>query len=441
MFTSTNRFIDDHDLDFLSNNAYTGGLDLLHHWKDKEFYIDAKLMGSYIDGSTEAITALQESSARYYQRPGADYLNYDTTATSLSGYGGKLKIGKGSKGLWRYSTSAAWLSPGLELNDLGYMQKVDEIEQENELSYFVNQSVSIFRTYEIGLEQFNTWNFNGTYLGSGGHLSVYSEFKNQWSFSAFFIYHAKSIDTKLLRGGNNMKIPSRIETNGSLKTDPSKKLIASFGYEYERIGQNSGSRYVLEPGLTLRPTNSLRIRISVNYEDNHNDLQYVTTKGYLNEKRYILATIDQQTLGFTFRVDFNLTPEFSIQYYGSPFVSQGSYSEFKHITDPLNKDYNNRFALYQNPVLNEGVYQLDENNDATFDYTISDPDFIFYQFRSNLVAKWEYRLGSYIHFVWSSDRTRRISSSNKSIGKSYRQLWDIFPGNVFLVKFNYWFSL
>jgi hypothetical protein len=93
MVTSVNRVMDENHLEFLSNNAYTGGFDILHHWKDKEFYLDGKLLGSFVNGSVTAITALQESSARYYQRPGADYLDYDTTKTSLSGFGGKLKIG------------------------------------------------------------------------------------------------------------------------------------------------------------------------------------------------------------------------------------------------------------------------------------------------------------------------------------------------------------
>ena len=62
-------------------------------------------MGSTVNGSERSITALQRSSARYYQRPGADYLDYDTTRTSLSGHGGRLKIGRGSKGFWRYSTA------------------------------------------------------------------------------------------------------------------------------------------------------------------------------------------------------------------------------------------------------------------------------------------------------------------------------------------------
>ncbi len=73
MLTSTNRDIKSTDLNFLSNNAYTGGLDLLTHWKDKEYYIEARLIGSFINGSQQSITALQESSARYYQRPGATY--------------------------------------------------------------------------------------------------------------------------------------------------------------------------------------------------------------------------------------------------------------------------------------------------------------------------------------------------------------------------------
>jgi hypothetical protein len=441
MFTSTNRFFDDNNLDFLGTDAYTGGLDILHRWKDKEFYIDARLIGSYINGSKEAITALQESSARYYQRPGADYLNYDTTATNLSGYGGKFRIGKGSKGFWRYSTGATWLSPGLELNDLGYMQTADKINQENVISYFVNQPVSIFRTYNITLEQFNSWNFNGTYLGSGGHFSFTSEFKNQWSFSGNLIYHSKAIDTKILRGGYDMMMPSGISAFGYVGTDGSKKFIARINYSYENMGHNSSSSYQIEPGLTIRPINTLKIGLSANYQDNNDKLQFVNTKDYLDEKRHILGTIDQKTFGLTFRIDLNLSPEFSIQYYGSPFISRGSYSEFKHVTDPKNKDYEKRFELYQNPVLSDGIYHLDENNDALPDYSILNPDFNFHQFRSNLVAKWEYRLGSYIYFVWSSERTERNGSSEASIKESYRQLWDVFPGNVFLIKLNYWFSL
>jgi len=442
MLTSTNRLIEDNEFATLSTNAYTGGLDLRHHWRDKEFYIDARLIGSYIDGSKEAITLLQQSSARYYQRPGASYLHYDTTATNLGGWGGKFMIGKGSKGRWKYSTGATFLSPGLELNDLGYMNSADQFNQENTVSYLINQPVSVFNTFEISLEQFNSWNFTGQYLGSGAHLSFESQFRNLLGFSANLIYHSRSLDTKILRGGYDMIMPHMITVFGRLHTNPSKKVTGSLQYSYEYSGNSSAINYELAPGISYRPINNLKIGVTANYMNNHNRLQYITTDFSVPGNRYILGTIDQRTLGLTFRIDLNLTPEFSIQYYGSPFISLGSYSQLKHVTNPEANNYADRFELYQDPLLTEGMYQLyDYSGGPRFDYTIADPDFNFHEFRSNLVAKWEYRLGSFIYLVWSSEKSGSTNASHASVGDSYKQLKSIFPNNIFLIKLNYWFSL
>ncbi len=288
-------------------------------------------MGSYLTGSRESIDLLQQSSARYYQRPGADYLHYDPTRTNLGGIGGKFKIGKGAKGLWRYSTGVTILSPGLELNDLGYMKTSDEVNQVNEVSYFVNKPVSIFRTYNISLEQFNSWNFNGTFLGSGGHLSFTSEFKNQWKLGANVIYHSGAYDTKILRGGYDMIMPGSIMTFGTLQTDASRKVTAQIEFSYETRGNNSARSLQIQPGISIRPFSMLKLGVKATWEENHDELQYVATKDIspVFGNRYILGTIDQKTLGLTLRVDLNLSPEFSVQYYGSPFISKGSYSEFK----------------------------------------------------------------------------------------------------------------
>jgi len=439
MVTSTNRVIENANLESLSNNAYTGGLDILTHFKDKEFYIDARLIGSYINGSTEAITALQQSSARYYQRPGANYMNYDTTATSLSGYGGKFMIGKGSKGFWRYSTGATWLSPGLELNDLGYMNYSDIITQTNVISYLITQPVSIFNSYDVSLEQFNTWSFNGNYLGSGAHFAFNSVFTNQWNFAANLIFHSKTLDTKILRGGYDMIMPSSITSFGSLSTDQSKKVVALVEFSYEKTGNNSATNYEIQPRIVVRPFSRLKLSLAVNYMGNRDNLQYVDTKSFAYGNRYILGTIDQKTLGLTFRADLNLTPEFSIQYYGSPFISKGSYSDLKYITNARAAAYQDRFETYNNMVLPDGSYLL---NDPLYgSYSIANPDFNFQEFRSNLVAKWEYRLGSFIYLVWSSEKSGTTGNSNASFGDSYKQLRSIFPNNIFLIKLSYWFSL
>ena len=181
--------------------------------------------------------------------------------------------------------------------------------------------------------------------------------------------------------------------------------------------------------------------MSAGYTDNHNRLQYVTTVDRNSGNRYILGTIKQQTVNLTMRIDYIITPKLSIRFYGSPFVSRGKYSDFKYANNTMSKNYNDRFAFYDNTRLVDNRYQLDENGDNVPEYSIANPDFSFRQFRSNLVLKWEYRPGSDIYLVWSSDRTGFVDNAGTNLGHSLGRLWSIVPRNIFLVKVNYWFSL
>jgi hypothetical protein len=236
-----------------------------------------------------------------------------------------------------------------------------------------------------------------------------------------------------------MIMPYKVTSFGSLTTDQAKKVIAQVQYSYEKSDNNSSLNYEVQPRIVYRPINSLRLSIAANYDGNRDNLQYVDTRTFSTGSRYILGRIDQKTLGLTFRVDLNITPEFSIQYYGSPFISKGKYSQLKYVTNPRSASYENRFQVYNTQTLPDGSYLL---SDPVYgSYNLANPDFNFHEFRSNLVAKWEYRLGSFIYLVWSSQRSGTTGDSNASFRESYKQLRRIFPDNVFLIKLNYWFSL
>ena len=441
IFTSTNRFINDSQLEFMNRNAFTSGVDLLHQWNDKEFYVDAKLVGSLISGSSDVIEILQNSPARYYQRPDANHLNYDSSLTQLSGYGGKIKIGKGSKGLWRYSSELSWYSPGLDLNDIGFMQMADLIKQENSVSYFVNQPESIFRTYTLGLSQFNNFDFGISHLSSGGELSIYLEFLNKWAISTSVNYTAQTLDTRILRGGYAMLIPAVWTHNFYVRTDPSEKIFFDLSTNISLSDYQSRRYYSVVPGTSIMLSNTLKLSLSASYSSNIDDLQYVYTNTINNENRYILGKINQHTLGFTFRIDYNITPEFSIQYYGSPFASVGKYSEFKNVTNPQANNYSDRFSVLS--VLPAGEeYEIVENNpDRTKPVYFHNPDFSFSQFRSNLVLRWEYLPGSQIYLVLSNERTYFENPSGNSVNKAISLLKDVYPTSIFLIKINYWFNI
>jgi len=440
ILTSTNRFIRSSNLDFLSHDAYTSGFHVLHQWDNKRFYIDTKLIGSNIKGDPRAITMLQESSARYYQRPGAAYLNFDTTKTSLSGYGGKFEIGKGT-GLWHYSTGLSWYSPGLELNDLGYMKRADLLNQHNKVSYFVTKPESIFRTLTTGLEEFNHWNFGGQYLGSGVNFTFSPGFLNKWGLNTNWDFNSQMLDTRILRGGYALKMPSNFNFYGQLTTNDSRDVSVQFKYNIMHASHHSADRYQFGPGITARIIDNFRLGVTARYTGNHNRLQYVTTVNRNAGNRYILGTIKQQTLDLTLRFDYIITPNITIQYYGSPFVSRGKYADFKYISQPRAHSYNDRFVMYNKPVFSNNRYYFDENGDHKPDYSIANPDFNFRQFRSNLVLRWRYRPGSDIYLVWSRQQTAFLNNYNADLGHSMRRLFSIVPHNVFLLKINYWFSL
>ncbi len=437
--TAANRSIRDDYLQFLSTGAYTGGVDLLHYWNDKEYFVSAEVLGSHIKGDRAAITALQLSSARYYQRPDASGSRLDTLAESLDGTGGKVSIGKASKGYWRYSTEFLWRSPGLELNDLGYMQTADVIEQENSLSYSITEPVSLFKTFSVGVTQYNNWDFAGDYLSSNAALSLYAGFLNNWTFSSGVSYATPSLDLRILRGGFAMRMPSSFSMNFSVKSDDSRPLFFTSGLGMQSWQDDDAHLLSLQAGVNVRPMNTLSLSFNAEYSTNKDNLQYVSALEYGGSPRYILGTIVQHTLGLTFRIDWNISPELSIQYYGSPFASVGSYSEFKYVTHPRSGDYRQRFDVYAFSRQGNSIL-LDESGDGAADYSIPAPDFSFSQFRSNLVFRWEYMPGSQIYFVWASDVTG-TGSTGTSLRESLRDLGNIFPNNTFLVKASYWVSL
>ena len=135
-----------------------------------------------------------------------------------------------------------------------------------------------------------------------------------------------------------------------------------------------------------------------------------------------------------------LTPDLTIQYDGSPFVSNGVYDGFKRATSPRRSDYADRFHEFASSeiafVPEANAYRVTEGSST---YAFGNPNFDFRQFRSNLVARWEYKPGSSLYVVWSQDRTDQ-QVFGRSLTSSLDALRLAPATNVFLVKMSYWFG-
>ncbi len=146
----------------------------------------------------------------------------------------------------------------------------------------------------------------------------------------------------------------------------------------------------------------------------------------------------------TTRLNFYLSPNLTIQYYGQPFFSSGKYSDFKYAHETRSDDFNKRTQLYSPDQIsyneNDERYFVDENRDGSAEFSFDQPDFNFFQFRSNMVVRWEYSAGSTFYLVWTQDRTGSNSNGMFDFKDDFTNLFDIHPDNIFLIKFNRWFG-
>ena len=158
--------------------------------------------------------------------------------------------------------------------------------------------------------------------------------------------------------------------------------------------------------LTAKPGQSFSVTLSPSFSKNSNTIQYVTN--IPDDDRYILSQIDQQVISMSVRLNYNITPDLTIQYWGQPFLAAMDYSRYKVVTDPRAESLADRYHIFTDSEItydeDNNEYHVDENNAGTVTYSFDNPDYNYDEFSSNLVARWEFRPGSTLYLVWSQTR-------------------------------------
>ncbi|MCB0639106.1 MAG: hydrolase, partial [Lewinella sp.] len=443
ILTSVVRHADDADLDGIHRTATTGGLDFTHRWGNRAWVLRGNLVASQVTGNAEVIRETQEAFEHLFQRPDAEHLEVDTTATSLTGTSGTLTIANYG-GDWIFETGATWRSPQLELNDIGFLTNTDEI------NYFAwgarrwQQPFGIFRRVQWNGNIWSRWDFSGRNLYRAANSNAHFFFKNFWRTGLGFTGEQLDISKNALRGGPAVRRPVGGGFNLYLQSDSRKKIMAGvngfYGGSYDGVVKFTNAGMFVQ----WQPINAMSINVSPSFTRNRRREQYVTQLDYQGETVFINGRVDQQTFSTTVRLNYNITPDLTIQFYGQPFISRGQYRDFNRLTDdPLGKTFGDRFHIFKGQEISydagEETYLVDEDLDGTTDYSFGRPDFNFIQFRSNLVIRWEYTPGSELYLVWSQG-ANALDDPDRTL---FRALGDNLFGenatNTFLIKATYRF--
>jgi len=441
ILTATNRSIKESQLEFLPEAAYTGGLNAIHFWKNKTYYLSGKAVFSSIFGSEQAITNLQRSAVRYYQRPDNTYITYDPTLKQLSGYGGTVEFGKAGTGNWQYLGYLTFRSPGLDFNDVGFLKQADEIQQLFWLRYRKFKPFGIFRWASANFTEYITWDYGWENTNKGLDFNINGQFINYYTAGAGINYAGTALSRGELWGGPALLLPPVLNFNIYAETDSRKKIMfrVSTSHYFGQQDYFNSHKYTLE--ITYKPTNTLYFSLIPQYTSGYNQIQYVDDASVGSDPRYIMASLNRKVYDLSMRVNLSITPELSIQYYAQPYIFAGEYSDYKQITDPKANEFSNRYHQFSNNEItyNEpwNAYIIDEDSNGVADYGFYKPDFHFLQFRSNMVFRWEYKRGSSLYLVWSQGRTNVEENGENDFGQYAKDLWNTVPRNDFMLKISY----
>ncbi|MEO7966278.1 MAG: DUF5916 domain-containing protein, partial [Gemmatimonadaceae bacterium] len=341
-----------------------------------------------------------------------------------------------------------FFTPGLELNDAGFMTEADRVRMGGEAGHRWLSPGKHFRNAAVSTFGLQALNFGGTNVQRYGGIQTSGTTLGFTSLSLALRYDARALSDRETRGGPLLLMPATTSVSGSVNSD-SRKLVSGGVSVVAQRDDRGGSNFTLGPRLRLQPRSGWDAEITPSYQHAEFNAFYVNTArdalaAQTFGSRYVFANLSRNTLSTSVRLNAYFTPNLTLQTYAQPFVATGDYRAFKELVS--GRDY--RFASYGgtgSPITLDAPnnrYSVDPDGagPATA-FSFNNPDFHVVSLRSNVVLRWEYSPGSTIFLAWNDSGANGLSDPRF---RAFRDLGDVFRADmrhVFLFKVNRYFSL
>jgi hypothetical protein len=454
--TAVNRDMPTTELaDRMHSGAYAGGFDFAHESRDRVWLFTGVVAGTRVNGDANAILRTQRSSARYYQRPDADHLTLDPTATSLDGYEVVAYVGK-QAGTFTMRNGFAYISPGFEANDVGFQSDADRILFDTHYQYNQLTPGRFFRSWSLNGSPDAKWNTSGDRIFANFNTQLSLELLNYWRGSVRLEWDPWTDDDRLTRGGPMARTPASFDMRINANSDGRKRLVGRASYSSRTTDAGEWSRSAsLSVDWRLRET--LRLSMGPSYSWSRSAGQYVRSVADALATstfgtRYVFADLDRTTVSLDTRLDVTFTPTLSLQLYLEPFIAVGDYGALKEFRAPDTYDFL-RYGTDVGTVSQaaDGTYTIDPDaGGPAGTFTVSDRDFSYRSLLGNAVLRWEWRPGSTLFLVWQQRRIDSVTGHGLNgaepwvggfdLGRDTGDMFGAPADDVLMIKVNYWFN-
>jgi hypothetical protein len=396
--------------------------------RSKTWVITGWLGATEVRGDAARITALQENSQHYYQRPDARSFHLDSTATSLTGWGGRVYLNK-QKGNWSSNSAFGIISPGFDNNDLGFLWRAGVMNAHVQAGYSWTKPGKVLRQANTGGALFRSWTWDRDVSWTGVFNYGNLTFLNYYEFGWDLAYNPQTVNDRRTRGGPLSLNRPGYQVDMYANSDGRKTVVASLMTGTYQSSQ--GRSAYAGVSLSVRPASNVSVSVGPNLSWETTPVQYImqfadSTAPLTFGQRYVFASLKATELSASIRLNWTFNPKLSLQFYGQPLISAGAYSDFKALARPKTFDFDH---------WNDGTSTFDS---ATF--TPPNRDFNFKSLRGNAVLRWEYLPGSTVYLVWTQSREDIENNGSFNFGNSMRRLTRNAPDNIFMVKLTYWWN-
>lgn len=445
--TGTVRALGDRTLQPQFNqDAFTGGVD---GWTaldmNKKWVVTGLIAGTRVRGSTDRITALQQSSQHYFQRPDAGHVAVDSNATVLTGWMSRFALNKQS-GNWQFNAALGSVSPGFDANDLGFQFRTDVINGHVVGGYAWTEPGKLFRRANVNLATFRSHDFDGNNTAAGLFGNFNGQLRNYYQVRLNGEWDPQTVNIRRTRGGPRMLNPAGGRIFTGISSDDRRSVVFEVS---GGLGDFSGPFWEVGTGVEWKPATQISLSFEPSVERNLSTAEYVTTAddpGAMATfgRRYVFADLQQTTLSGSLRINWIFSPRLSLELYAQPLISSGNYRGYKELARPKSYDFN-RYGQNGSTITpvtdSKGVvqeYTVDPTGAGTSSFTVPNLDFSFASLRGNAVLRWEYVTGSTLYLVWTQDRSDFEQDGDFRLGHSLRQLGQAHGNHIFAVKLSYW---
>ena len=445
LMNSTLRSFSDDKLRIdMNNSSHVFGIDGWTFFdSDKTWVMSGWTEISHVRGTTDRMIELQENSQHYHQRPDAKSYSVDRTATSMTGYAGRLLVNK-QKGNVLFNGSFGVVDPKFEPNDLGFLSRTDVINMHAGGGYRWTEVGSFYRTMGAIAAGFQNFDFDGNVTWRGIFLDTWITFLNYYYIELWGAFNPPTITTRRTRGGPVSIHPGGYEISLSANSDNRQKVMFTTFFD-AYLGQGSKNWYG-NVGMTWHPVSNISLSFSPDYSRNVENTQWIDvfddpTATATFGKRYVFGKMDQTTVSANIRLDWTFTPRLSLQLFVQPLISAGDFLEFKELGRPGSYEFPVYGTQGSTIALDDGTYTVDpDGNGPAASFTFDNPQYNYTSIRGNAVLRWEYMPGSVFFFVWTQSRSNDRQIGQFEFGPSAEKLWRMVPDNIFMVKMTYWWN-